>query len=211
MYYILLPIGWLVWHLAFRIRVIGRENLIRDRGFILAPNHVSAIDPVFVVISRFWGKKMRIFAKQELFAVNPFVTWFIRMVGAVAVRGTKEERAAVDKTIEECKSGRGLLIFPEGTRTHDGSLGQIKSGAFVVASAAQVDMIPCRLIYDTKDGRAHPFCRTRVCFGKPIPAEELAMGEKRDIKKLKAAKQRLADAWQALYEQNRFAGKETAE
>ena len=62
LYYILLPIAWLLWHIGFRIQVIGRENLIRDRGFILAPNHVSAIDPVFVIIARFWGKKMRVFA-----------------------------------------------------------------------------------------------------------------------------------------------------
>ena len=54
-YWIIVPLAWLVWHIAFRIRVIGRENLIHDRGFVIAPNHISAIDPVFVVIARFWG------------------------------------------------------------------------------------------------------------------------------------------------------------
>ena len=48
-YWIIVPLAWLVWHIAFRIRVIGRENLIHDRGFVIAPNHISAIDPVFVL------------------------------------------------------------------------------------------------------------------------------------------------------------------
>ena len=207
MYYDLMPLAWLIWHLGFRIRVIGRENLIHGRGFVLAPNHISAIDPVFVIIARFWGLQMRIFAKKELYEVNAFVSWFITRAGAVAVRGNRDERDVIDKTIAECRAGRGLLIFPEGTREKDPSAGAtdpIKSGAFVVAGTAGVDMIPCRVIYDTKDGKMHLFCRVRVCFGPAIPAQELEQGEKRDMKKLRAAKQHLADAWTALYDTNRF-------
>ena len=46
LYYILLPFAWLLWHLGFRIRVEGRENLkkVQTKGYILAPTHVSAID-----------------------------------------------------------------------------------------------------------------------------------------------------------------------
>lgn len=203
-YYILLPLAWIVWHIGFRIKVIGRENLIHDRGFILAPNHISAIDPVFVILSRFWGKRMVVFAKKELFQINWFISWFLKQGGGISVRGSKDDRAIVDKTIEECKKGRGLLIFPEGTRTKDGNLLPLKSGAFVIASAAEVDMIPCRIIYDTPDGKMHLFCRVRVCFGKPIPAEALAMGEKRDLAKLRACKARLTQAWIDLYEANKF-------
>lgn len=205
LYYILLPLAWLAWHIGFRIQVVGRENLIRDRGFILAPNHISAIDPVFVIVARFWGKKMLVFAKRELFEINGFLTWFFRKMGAVAVRGAAhDEKTVMDQTIAQCRGGRGLLIFPEGTRTKDGSVGILKSGAFVVAAAAGVDMIPCRIIYDTPDGRMHLFCRVRVVFGPAIPAEQLALGEKRDMKKLRAAKQLLALRWEELYRQNRF-------
>ena len=54
LYYILLPFAWLLWHLGFRIRVEGRENLkkVQTKGYILAPTHVSAIDPVFIVVTR---------------------------------------------------------------------------------------------------------------------------------------------------------------
>jgi len=199
MYYVLLFGAWIVWNLVFRIRVYGKENLVRGRGFVLAPNHISAIDPVFVIIARFWGAQMRIFAKQELFQVNAFVTWFLTMAGGVAVRGVKDERAAVDRAIAECRAGRGLLVFPEGTRSKDGGIGPLKSGAFVVAAAAGVDLVPCRIIYGTRDGKMHLFCRVHVCFGRPIPAAELAMGVKRDIARLRANKQRLLDEWAAQY------------
>ena len=55
LYYILLPLAWLVFHIGFRVHTVGRENLrkVQTKGCIIAPNHVSAIDPVFIVISRF--------------------------------------------------------------------------------------------------------------------------------------------------------------
>jgi len=204
LYVVLMPIAWVLWHILFRTRYIGRENLIHGRGFILAPNHISMMDPIFLVVMRFWAKRMRIFAKKELYEKNWFVSGFLDMCGCVAVRGTKEEMTIVQKTIEECKNGRGLLIFPEGTRSRTGEIGPIKSGVFVIADQAAVDIIPCRIIYGTRDGRLHPFCRVRVCFGRPIPAAELSMGGKRDIARLRANKQRLADAWETLYQENRF-------
>ena len=65
LYYILLPLAWIVFHVGFRVRAEGRDNLkkIRTRGYILAPNHISAIDPVFVIITRFWGRRMIVFAQ----------------------------------------------------------------------------------------------------------------------------------------------------
>ncbi len=51
----------------------GRENLkkVQTKGYILAPTHVSAIDPVFIVVTR-WGRRMVVFAKKELFEINAF-------------------------------------------------------------------------------------------------------------------------------------------
>ena len=48
LYPVILCAAWLIWHVAFRIQVIGRENLkkVQSTGFILAPTHISAIDPV---------------------------------------------------------------------------------------------------------------------------------------------------------------------
>lgn len=200
-YWIIMPAAWLVWHLAFRIKVIGRENLIRDRGFVLAPNHISAIDPVFVVTARFWGRPMVILGKEELFHINRVLTWMWRNVGLVCVRRGKGDTAMLEGVVDEVRGGRGVLIFPEGTRTKDGNLGKLKSGAFVIAAEAGVDMIPCRIIY--KGGKMRVFGRCTIVFGKPIPAEKLALGEPRSAKRLRECKDLLRDELERLLEENK--------
>lgn len=200
LYYILLPLAWLVFHIGFRVRCVGRENLkkIGTKGCIIAPNHVSAIDPVFVVITRFWGSRMVVFAKKELFEINAFLSWFFRCAGAVCVRGTKEELGVIEDTVNHCKSGGTLLIFPEGTREKEGKLMQPKSGLFVIAAQAGVDVIPARVIYDTPDGKMKPFCKVTVVYGEPIPAAQFAMESRRDTKKLRENKQLLLEKWTEL-------------
>ena len=200
LYYILLPLAWLVFHIGFRVRTEGRENLkkVQTRGYILAPNHISAIDPVFVIITRFWGRRMIVFAKKELFEINAFLSWFFRCAGAMCVRGTKEEAAVIDETVTRCRNGESLLIFPEGTREKDGTFLQPKSGLFVIAAAAAVDVVPVRIHYETPDGKMKLFCKVRVVYGEPMPAARFAMESRRDMKKLRANKQALLDAWEKL-------------
>lgn len=200
LYYILLPLAWIVFHIGFRVECIGRENLkkVRTSGCIIAPNHVSAIDPVFVVITRFWGRRMVVFAKKELFEINVLLTWFFRWMGALCVRGTREELDVIDQTVEACRNGGTLLIFPEGTREKEGKLLPPKSGLFVIAAEAGVDVVPCRIFYDTPDGKMHLFCRVRVIYGEPMPAAQFAMESRRDTKKLRANKQALLEAWEKM-------------
>ena len=200
LYYILLPLAWIVFHIGFRVECIGRENLkkVRTSGCIIAPNHVSAIDPVFVVITRFWGRRMVVFAKKELFEINVLLTWFFRWMGALCVRGTREELDVIDQTVEACRNGGTLLIFPEGTREKEGKLLQPKSGLFVIAAQAAVDVVPVRILYDTPDGRMKLFCKVKVVYGEPMPAAQFAMESRRDLKTLRANKQALLDAWEDL-------------
>lgn len=200
LYYILLPLAWLVFHIGFRVECVGRENLkkVQTGGCILAPNHISAIDPVFVVITRFWGKRMVVFAKKELFEINALLTWFFRCMGALCVRGTRDELETIDKTVEVCKNGGTLLIFPEGTREKEGKLLPPKSGLFVIAAQAAVDVVPVRVLYDTPDGKMRLFCKVKVIYGEPMPAAQFAMESRRDLKTLRTNKQALLDAWEKL-------------
>ena len=200
LYYILVPLAWLVFHIGFRVRCEGRENLkkIGTKGCIIAPNHISAIDPVFVVITRFWGRRMVAFAKKELFEINGFLSWFFRCAGAVCVRGTKEELGVIDDTVAFCKEGGTLLIFPEGTREKEGTFLPLKSGLFLIAAQAAVDVIPVRIVYHTPDGKMKLFCKVTVHYGAPIPAGQFAMEGRRDIKKLRENKQLLLEKWSEL-------------
>lgn len=97
-------------------------------------------------------------------------------MGAVSIERGKGDTTTVEKLTNECKNGTGIMIFPEGTRTKTGKLGVIKSGAFVIAAAAGADMLPVRIIYGTKDGRLHLFCKLRIVFGEPIPPRTCRSG-----------------------------------
>ena len=75
LYWILLPIVWVLAHIVFRIQAIGRENLkaVRDgRAYVIAPNHIANLDPVLIAITIFDWKRLRILAKEELLQ-NPLL------------------------------------------------------------------------------------------------------------------------------------------
>lgn len=207
LYWILLPTIWVLSRLIWRFEIIGRENLaaVRDgRPYVIAANHIANLDPVFIALTVFDWKRLRILAKEELFR-NPLAGWFLRCMGAVSIERGKGDTSTLDRVTEACRNGRGVLIFPEGTRTKTGNLGVLKSGAFVIAAAAGADMLPCRIIYGTKDGRFRLFCKVRICFGTPIPAAELQITDpKRKIAALRAMKNRLKDDLETLLEENKF-------
>ena len=102
------------------------------------------------------------------------------------------------QAIEKAKNGISICIFPEGTREKEGKLLPPKSGLFVIAAEAGVDVVPCRIFYDTPDGKMHLFCRVRVIYGEPMPAAQFAMESRRDTKKLRANKQALLEAWEKM-------------
>ena len=117
LYYILLPLAWIVFHVGFRVRAEGRDNLkkIRTRGYIIAPNHISAIDPVFVVITRFWGRRMIVFAKKELFEINAFLSWFFRCAGCACVcAAPRKRRPSLTRRWRRCQNGEQPAHLPGG-------------------------------------------------------------------------------------------------
>lgn len=204
-YLIVVTFAWLACKVVFRVKVIGKENLIYGRGRIIAPNHLSALDPVFVVLSGRWWRRMRCFSKKELYEKNFLLTWLLYQVGCVPVKKGRDDLDTIARTVEEVKAGQGLLMFPEGTRSKTGEILPLKTGLFVVAEQAGADVIPCRIIYDTPTGFMKLFCRVRVCFGTPIPAEAFAQtGERRDRAQLKANKARFLAEWERLYQENKF-------
>lgn len=207
LYWFLLPLAWLAFHLIWRFEVVGRENLeaVRDgRAFVVASNHIANLDPVFILLVIFDWSRMIVLAKEELFR-NPLAGWFLHCMGAVSIDRGKGDTATLEQVTAACRKGKGLLIFPEGTRTKTGGLGKLKSGAFVVAAAAGADMVPCRIIYHTKDGKMHPFCRIRICFGPAIPADELQVkDETRKVAEFRRMKQRLTNALEDLLKEHHF-------
>ena len=198
-YVITVAVLWVLAKLLYGFRVVGKQNLINDRPFLICPNHQSLVDVVMVVLSRLPQKKLVIMGKHTLFK-NPLLGWFFRKLGAFPVHRGTGDVEAVNMGIEEVKKGRGMLLFPEGTRSKDGNLLRFKSGAFVIAQAAGADIIPCRIIY--KGGKTSVFHRCTVIYGEPIPIADLNL-EGASAANLRAAKELLKGRIEALLEANR--------
>lgn len=204
LYWIILPIVWVLIHILWRIEVIGLDKVPRDRAIVLAPNHISDLDPVFVLGMILDFSRYRILAKKELFK-KPFIGWFLGCLGAVPIDRGKGDTETIDRVIAECKQGTKVLVFPEGTRSKDGRLGKMKSGAFVIAAKAGADILPCRIIYDTPDARMHLFCRIRICFGELIPAGEAKPDDPRhEVRQLRALRTQVTAQLEELYAQHHF-------
>lgn len=204
LYWIILPIVWVLIHILWRIEAVGLDKVPRDRAIVLAPNHISDLDPVFVLGMILDFSRYRILAKKELFK-NPFIGWFLGCLGAVPIDRGKGDTETIDRVIAECKRGTKVLVFPEGTRSKDGRLGKMKSGAFVIAAKAGADILPCRIIYDTPDARVHLFCRIRICFGELIPAGEAKPDDPRhEVRQLRALRTQVTAQLEELYAQHHF-------
>lgn len=198
-YFIFVFLGTIV-RLLYPIRVLGKKNLIKGgEPFVLGPNHIRAIDPMYVLLGRGIAKKMLVMSKVELFGRNKFLDFFWKIVGAFPVDRGTGNKDVLAQFAAEVQKGRGLLLFPEGTRSKDGNLGKLKSGAFVVAWQAGCSMIPCRIWYSK--GKPKLFRRITVMFGKPITLQELGLTGEYSVKKIREAKRVYTKALEDLYEE----------
>lgn len=190
-YVIVVAVVSVLLRLLFQIKVYGRDVILdyktNGKPYIVCPNHISAVDPLFVVILRGWGRKLTVMAKEELFK-NPLLSWFFTQLGAIPVSRGTGDKDVLEKAINDIKDGAGALIFPEGTRGNGNEMGRLKSGAFAVAAQTNADIIPVRIIYHTKDGNMKLFCRVTVVFGDPLTIEEtqLNTGSRQKIREAKS-------------------------
>lgn len=200
LYYLVFAFAQVVVRIVYPIRTIGRKNLPKEEGYVVAPNHLFAIDPMYILLARGFRKKMMIMGKEELFKISPIVNFFWYVFGAFPVdRGTGDMNL-LEHCVQEVKTGRSLFIFPEGTRSKTGNLGRLKSGAFVVAMRAGASMVPCHIWY--KAGSPKPFRRITVMFGKPVTMEEMGLTGEYSAAKLREAKKVFAARIEELHEAN---------
>ena len=172
------------FHIKYRINVLGRENIPDMKGgYIIACNHQSYVDPPMV--AAVVKGKFSFMAKEELFHKNPFFTFIIKHCGAFPVERGAGDDAPIRTAIESIEKKRIFVIFPEGTRSKDGTIGRMKSGVILIASQANAPILPMCIRY--KDKR-----HVDVNIGKLIPAEDIAIDEN-DRKSMRNAANRLKD------------------
>jgi 1-acyl-sn-glycerol-3-phosphate acyltransferase len=155
-----------------RLRINGRENIPSDGGVIIASNHIAAGDPPFVGSSL--GREAYFLAKKELFR-NPLLRTLIRNLNAIPVNRGVFDRNALLRSEEILRKGFGLILFPEGTRSKTGELGQGKPGIGMLARHAMVSIVPA-YVENSDHFLRLPFSGKRlvITFGEPITPEWLS-------------------------------------
>ncbi len=155
-----------------RVRVVGRENLPRRGAVILASNHRSFLDSIFIPL--IVHRRVTFVAKAEYFE-DAKTAWFFKSCGQIPIRregGTASERALASAT-EVLRAGNVFGIYPEGTRTRDGLLHRGHTGVARLALGCNVPIVPVGLIgtddVQPIDSRLPKlFRRVTISFGEPI-------------------------------------------
>lgn len=156
----------------FRLKSEGLENL-PNGPFILAPNHQSFLDGLFVAVflKNKIMKQTYFYAKEK--HVKNKVLKFIADKSNVIVMDLSDLKTSLQKLAEVLKNGRNLIIFPEGTRSFNGELGDFKKTFAILSRELNVPVVPVAIEGANKAlprGKIipRPFKKVRVKFLKPI-------------------------------------------
>ena len=129
----------------YRVRVEGLEHVPADGPAILASNHVSFCDSIFLPLML--RRRLTFVAKAEYFD-DPKTAWFFRAVGQIPIRrgdGTAAQRA-LESAAEVLRNGELFGIYPEGTRSPDGRLYKGKTGVARLALQEEVPVLAVAMI-----------------------------------------------------------------
>jgi 1-acyl-sn-glycerol-3-phosphate acyltransferase len=160
------------FRLLYRLRARGKENLPATGGYVLAPNHISNLDPWPLGLPLWPGRQLRFMAKDELFRtpLKPILT----LAGAFRVNRGQGDEGAIKTAIRLAREGEAIAIFPEGTRRAKGLAKRRRArphtGAARVALGAGVPLIPAAISGTDRLTRLAPL---RVVYGPPVELDDL--------------------------------------
>jgi 1-acyl-sn-glycerol-3-phosphate acyltransferase len=167
---------------VFGIRVRFAEPLPRQGGLLLVSSHQSHLDPLLLGLAT--DRRLSTLARSSLYHFKPFAA-VITALDAVPIDRNASMVKTMKSLIGRLRAGRAVVIFPEGTRTSTGRLGEIKSGFALLAKKAGVPIVPVAIV-----GAYECWPRTRLLprpgrirleFGRVIPAAEIARLDEREI------------------------------
>ena len=159
-----------------RLAVHGAENLGRCPVAVYAANHTSYMDtPVIFGTLPF---QFRILAKKELWTM-PFIGWYLARSGQIPVETEGASLSSLSAGVKALRAGMPLFVFPEGSRTPDGTMQEFLSGAAFLAIRAQVPVVPIALkgVYDLLPIHTKHFfpCDMTLTAGEPIETKGMTL------------------------------------
>ena len=155
---------WWYFHLVFRMKVIGAENVPKEGPVLLCSNHLAKRDPVLLGLSQ--RRQVFYMAKEELFQ-NKFLGGMFRMLGAFPVKRGSGGSDALEDAYALLAQNGVVGVFIEGHRSRDGKLLKPKTGAALLAYETKAPVVP--VCITAGDGRQPGmFKRTMIRFGMQL-------------------------------------------
>lgn len=167
-----------------RTRVYGRGRIPMRRNTLLLSNHQSMIDSFLLVFTAFFPRELvkpSLLpwhpAAEENFFKNRFYAWVFTMLKCIPVRPGRRDPKAIHRSMRALREGT-MILFPEGTRSRDGSVGKGRAGAGMVLLGTGASVVPVTI---TGMDRVLPIGkllprfgnRVSVYFGRPIDYSDL--------------------------------------
>lgn len=158
----------------FGFRARFAEPMPTAGGLLVLASHQSHLDPLLLGLAS--PRRLSSLARSSLFT-NKLLSTVITLLDAVPIDRESSSLAGMKAIISRLKAGRAVIIFPEGTRTATGQLGDIKAGFTLIARRAKVPILPVAIVgaYECWP-RSQLLPRTgriRLEFGKLITAEQI--------------------------------------
>jgi 1-acyl-sn-glycerol-3-phosphate acyltransferase len=159
----------LVGKILLRICHYGVENIPDEGGLVMASNHQCFLDPMLVGMGS--KRKLSFMARASAFKI-PLIGRWMTSLGVFPVQRGTADLGAIRKGVEVVSSGQILLVFPEGTRTEDGTIGALKPGCILIAQKAGSPIIPVAIrgAYEAwpRQNKLPWFGKVTVAYGPPI-------------------------------------------
>ncbi|WP_232696299.1 lysophospholipid acyltransferase family protein [Brevibacillus daliensis] len=144
----------------YKYEVVGSHHLPTTGPVILCANHISNWDPMS--LGGAVERQVCYMAKAELFDI-PVVSYLVKEFGAFPVKRGGGDRAAIRATMQILDEGKVFGIFPEGSRSKTGEVGEGKSGVALFALKSDAAVVPVAII-----GPYRLFRKVKVVVGKPL-------------------------------------------
>lgn len=183
--------------LFYEYTLSGAENIPTDGPVIFAANHLSFYDPP--AIGAKIERKINYFARDSLFKGR--FGQALHAIGTIPVARENADVKSLKAIFKSLKAGGAVAIYPEGTRSFDGQLGQPQAGAGMIACKSKATVIPTRLFGTYEAYNRHQVLpkfsgSIHIAYGTPVSAQDLDPGKSHPERYLEVSKkimQRISD------------------
>ncbi len=169
-----------------KVRIEGVEHLDGKGPYIFMSNHQGYYD-IFALLGHL-PVQFKWLAKKELFSI-PFFGWTMAAVGYISIDrgGTRNTVEAMNKAARKIRDGMSVVIFPEGSRSPDGSIQPFKKGGFTLAIKSKVPIVPIAISGSRdimpKDKLTAISGEVRIRMDHPIETENYSLKDRESLMK----------------------------